>query len=143
MEIYSRFKDFKQIGKGRFGIIHYVRWIDGFIREWERYGKSEVALKKFDNFMAIHLKTQDEVASIQFYGIMQDPETLSYIMVLKYASDGNFQEYLKINFNNINWFQKLDNLYRLSLKLMNIHLLDIVHQDLHPGNILSSILNLC
>src|SRR6185436_11454588 len=93
--------------------------------------------------MKIHLKIyagsdSDIFASIRFYGITQDPETHSYMMVLAYANDGNLREYLKINFNNINWEQKLDNLYRLSYRLMKIHELDIVHQDFHPGNILSS-----
>ncbi|RHZ86004.1 hypothetical protein Glove_57g124 [Diversispora epigaea] len=156
---YDRFKDVKQIGKGGFGTIHYARRIDGYIKKWDienqqwkRYDNSEVALKKFDNFvnfndvlneMAIHLKTNNEYyyASIRFYGITQDPETHSYMMVLEYAEDGNLREYLKINFNNINWKQKLDNLYDLSLNLMNIHELDIVHQDFHPGNILSSNFN--
>ncbi|RHZ73224.1 hypothetical protein Glove_232g211 [Diversispora epigaea] len=85
---YNRFKDIKQIGKGGFGTIHYARWIDGFIREWDienkqwkRWGEEEVALKKFDNFvnlnnvlneMSIHLKTWTWTydASIQFYGII-------------------------------------------------------------------------
>ncbi|RHZ88847.1 hypothetical protein Glove_21g79 [Diversispora epigaea] len=118
---YDRFKDVKQIGKGGFGTIYYARWIDGFIREWDienqqwkRYRKEvEVALKKFDNFvnfndvlneMEIHFKTSCSSvdASIRFYGITQDPETHSYMMVLEYAKDGNLREYLEINFNNIN-----------------------------------------
>ncbi|RHZ85091.1 hypothetical protein Glove_71g126 [Diversispora epigaea] len=153
---YDRFKDVKQIGKGGFGTIYYARWIDGYIKEWDienqqwkRYRNSEVALKKFDNFvnfndvlneMEIHFKSyagSDGYASIRFYGITQDPETHSCMMVLDYAKDGNLREYLKINFNNINWLQKLLNLYRLSSRLKNIHRLDIVHQDFHPGNILS------
>ncbi|RHZ83697.1 hypothetical protein Glove_88g3 [Diversispora epigaea] len=152
---YDGFKDVKQIGKGGFGTIHYARWIDGDIEEWDienqqwkRYSEDKkVVLKKFDNFvnfndvlneMEIHLKTYTKHnASIKFYGITQDPETLSYMMVLRYANDGNLREYLKINFNNINWKQKLCNLRELSYKLMNVHKLDIVHQDFHPGNILS------
>ncbi|RHZ85082.1 hypothetical protein Glove_71g113 [Diversispora epigaea] len=155
---YDRFKDVKQIGKGGFGTIHYARWNDGFIEKWDIKNQQwkrdqdedgeEVALKKFDNFvnfndvlneMEIHFKTfcSNVGTSIQFYGITQDPETLSYMMVLKYAKDGNLREYLKINFNNINWLQKLSNLRDLSYNLMNIHKLDIVHQDFHPGNILS------
>ncbi|RHZ64791.1 hypothetical protein Glove_320g37 [Diversispora epigaea] len=151
---YDRFKDLKQIGRGGFETIYYARWIDGKIKnwdsenqQWERYGKSSVALKKFDNFvdfndvlneMEIHLKTLNGIISIRFYGITQDPETHSYMMVLEYAKDGNLREYLKINFNNINWLQKLDSLWNLSYNLMNIHKLDIVHQDFHPGNILSA-----
>ncbi|RHZ87139.1 hypothetical protein Glove_40g177 [Diversispora epigaea] len=151
---YDRFKDVKQVGKGGFGTIHYARWIDGEIKkwdiknqQWERYRKDEeVALKKFDKFvnfndvlneMAIHLNTNGN-GSIHFYGITQDPETHSYMMVLQYAKAGNLREYLKINFNNINWKQKLQYLYDLSFRLMKIHELDIVHQDFHPGNILSS-----
>ncbi|RHZ85180.1 hypothetical protein Glove_71g105 [Diversispora epigaea] len=90
--------------------------------------------------MEIHFKSytdSDGGSSIRFYGITQDSETHSYMMVLEYAADGNFREYLKINFNNINWFQKLNHLWHLSDRLMNIHKLDIVHQDFHPGNILS------
>ncbi|RHZ85128.1 hypothetical protein Glove_71g187 [Diversispora epigaea] len=154
---YDRFKDVKQIGKGGFGTIHYARWIDGVIdkwdvenQQWERYNKGiEVALKKFDNFvnfndvlneMEIHFKAYTgsiDITSIRFYGITQDPETHSYMMVLLYASDGNLREYLKINFNNINWKQKLQYLCHLSFNLINIHELDIVHQDFHPGNILA------
>ncbi|RHZ73751.1 hypothetical protein Glove_229g83 [Diversispora epigaea] len=154
---YNRFEDVKQIGKGGFGIIYYARWIDGYIKEWDfenqqwkRYREKEVevALKKFDNFvnfndvlneMEIHLKSWTaDYSSIEIYGITQDPETHSYMIVLEYAADGNLQEYLNINFNNINWKQKLENLYRLSYRLRNIHKLDIVHRDFHPGNILSS-----
>ncbi|RHZ87579.1 hypothetical protein Glove_33g129 [Diversispora epigaea] len=108
---YDRFKDVKQIGKGGFGTIHYARWIDGFIEKWDIKNRQ---WKRWD------------------------PETHSYMMVLQYAEDGNLREYLKINFNNINWLQKLWNLWFLSSTLKNIHELDIVHQDFHPGNILSS-----
>ena len=79
--------------------------------------------------MAIHSKTRDEAASIQFYGITQDPEAHNYMIVLKYAKDGNLREYLKINFNNINWKKKLYNIWQLSFRLKYIHELDIVHQD--------------
>ncbi|RHZ83759.1 hypothetical protein Glove_87g194 [Diversispora epigaea] len=154
---YDRFKDVKQIGKGGFGTIHRARWIDGYITEWDienqqwkrdREFSEEVALKKFDNFenfndilneMEIHFKSytdSDGGSSIRFYGITQDPETHSYMMVLEYAADGNLREYLKINFNNINWLQKLDNLWRLSERLKKIHKLDIVHQDFHPVGVL-------
>ncbi|RHZ82341.1 hypothetical protein Glove_109g203 [Diversispora epigaea] len=153
---YDRLKDVKQIGKGGFGTIHYARWIDGKIKnwiienqKWKRYDNREVALKKFDSFvnfndvlneMSIHLKTHSTIysVSIEFYGITQDPETRSYVMVLDYAKDGSLREYLKSNFNNINWTQKLYYLCELSFRLRNIHKLDIVHQDFHPGNILSS-----
>ncbi|RHZ46134.1 hypothetical protein Glove_633g8 [Diversispora epigaea] len=151
---YDRFKDVKQIGKGGFGTIHYARWIDG-IREWDienqhwKRWDGEVALKKFDNFvnfnnvlneMEIHFKTHAGSygsSSIRFYGITQDPETHSYMMVLYYAKDGNLREYLKVNFNNINWNQKLNDLWYLSLNLMNIHKLNIFDNFVNFNNVLN------
>ncbi|RHZ45139.1 hypothetical protein Glove_689g12 [Diversispora epigaea] len=110
-----------KIDKGEFGTIHYAKWIDGFMdienQQWE---------------------DRTQITSIRFYKITLDPETNKYIMVLEYAEDGNLREYLKTNFNNINLKQKLRSLRELSLRLMNIHKLDIVHQDFHPGNILST-----
>ncbi|RHZ44895.1 hypothetical protein Glove_707g71 [Diversispora epigaea] len=54
---YHGFKGIKEIAKGGFGTIYYAKWIDGYImgldiekKQWERYGKLEVVLKKFDNF---------------------------------------------------------------------------------------------
>ncbi|RHZ77489.1 hypothetical protein Glove_177g21 [Diversispora epigaea] len=132
---YDRFKDVKQIGKGEFGTIHYAMWIDGKLENGIL--KNDNGEEIFDNFvnfndvlneMAINLKARTELASIKFYGITQDPETLSYMMVLNYAKDGNHREYLKINFNNINWFQKSYNLWHLSYRLKNIHKLDIIHK---------------
>ncbi|RHZ82274.1 hypothetical protein Glove_110g70 [Diversispora epigaea] len=151
---YDRLEYIKQIAKGGFGTIHLAKWIDGPINEWDienqqwiRYNQEEVVLKKFDNFanlnedffneMAIHLKSGSYV-SIQFYGITQDPETHKYIMVLRYAKGGNLRDYLKNNFNNINWEMKLNNLSILANRFKSIHKLNIVHQDFHPGNILSS-----
>ncbi|RHZ55134.1 hypothetical protein Glove_420g64 [Diversispora epigaea] len=95
---YDRFKDVKQIGRGGFGTIHYSRWIDGQITRWDIINKQchKCHGNSLKN-MAIHLKMQNEGASIKFYGITQDPETHSYSMILEDASEGNLREYLKIN----------------------------------------------
>ncbi|RHZ64751.1 hypothetical protein Glove_320g153 [Diversispora epigaea] len=81
--------------------------------------------------------TFTQLVSIAYtvYGITQDPETHSFMMGLQHAKDGNLREYLKNNFNNINWKKKLFSLQNLSENLRNIPKLNIVH---HPGNILSS-----
>ncbi|RHZ86174.1 hypothetical protein Glove_54g20 [Diversispora epigaea] len=128
---YDRFKDVKQIGRGGFGTIHYARWIDGFIFNWDIENQQWKRQRNWQE-MEIHLNTIG-FGSIHFYGITQDPETNSYMMVLEYANDGNLREYLKIN-----WKKKLQSPYNLSYRLMSIHKLNIVHQDFHPGNILSS-----
>ncbi|RHZ46804.1 hypothetical protein Glove_606g174 [Diversispora epigaea] len=154
---YNRFKNIKEIAKGGFGTIYKAKWIYGPIESWDvenqwwkRWGQQDVALKKFSNSFAslneeflneitIHLKTSKDLASLRFYGITQDPETNEYIMVLEYMRGGNLRDYLKNNFNNINWKIKLGLLKELASKLKNIHELDIIHHDFHPGNILSYI----
>ncbi|RHZ85782.1 hypothetical protein Glove_60g112 [Diversispora epigaea] len=82
-------------------------WIDGYIGEWDIENQQ---WKRYP-------KDKEGAASIRFYGITQDPETHSYMMVLEYAKDGNLREYLKIN--NINRNQKLYKLWNLSLKLVD------------------------
>ncbi|RHZ88243.1 hypothetical protein Glove_25g36 [Diversispora epigaea] len=151
---YDRLEYIKQIAKGGFGTIHLAKWIDGPIekwdienQQWKRGGQYEVALKKFDNFaslndnflneITIHLKAaSNNFASIKCFGITQDPETQKYMMVLRYAKDGNLRDYLKNHFNNIKWERKLHYLRNLAVNFKKIHKLDIVHQDFHPGNIL-------
>ncbi|RHZ79198.1 hypothetical protein Glove_151g91 [Diversispora epigaea] len=65
---YDRLKDVKQIGKGGFGTIHYARWIDGPIGDWDIENKQ----------WKRHAYTK--LISVQFFGITQDPETHSYMV---------------------------------------------------------------
>ncbi|RHZ81672.1 hypothetical protein Glove_117g37 [Diversispora epigaea] len=85
--------------------------------------------------MTIHLKTYSYYSkdSIRFYGITQDPETHKYMMVLEYAENENLREYLRINFNEINWKQKLENLWELSLKLNIFGVLPYIAPEVLSG----------
>ncbi|RHZ89648.1 hypothetical protein Glove_13g186 [Diversispora epigaea] len=74
-----------------------VKQIDIENQQWKRYREEE----------------EKEVA-------LKNPETHSYMMVLDYATDGNLREYLKNNFNNINWLQKLYYLWDLSSRLSKL-----------------------
>ncbi|RHZ83343.1 hypothetical protein Glove_97g107 [Diversispora epigaea] len=150
---YNRFQDIKQISKGGYGTIYYAKWIDGYIynwiienQQWKRRGRYEVVLKKFDcivdvnenflNEMAILLRTNVGTTSTIFYGITKDLETNEYMMVLQYYEGGSLRNYLNNNFNSIIWNDKLHNLYEIAYKFSEIHKLNIVHRDFHPGNIL-------
>ena len=54
----------------------------------------------------------------------------SYALVLEYADSGTLKTYLKKNFNELKWKDKL----RLALQLSNavefLHKKDIIHRDL-------------
>ncbi|RHZ83889.1 hypothetical protein Glove_87g6 [Diversispora epigaea] len=125
----------------------WTKW-DVENQQWKRLQR-DVALKKFDNFaclneyylneIEIHLKTRSdgEFVSIRTYGITKDSETNEYILVLQYMDGGNLRDYLKNNFNIIDWKLKLSYLNELASNFSKIHKLDIIHHDFHPGNILS------
>ncbi|RHZ64798.1 hypothetical protein Glove_320g47 [Diversispora epigaea] len=152
---YHRLKSIEEMAKGGFGTIYKAKWNGRILRwdpdllRWVRSNKRDVALKKFDNKfaslnedflneIAIHLKVNYTIVALSFYGITKDPETNEYIMVLEYMSDGNLRDYLRNHFDDISWELKLGHLRRLSFNFKNIHKLNIIHHDFHPGNILSN-----
>ena len=57
-------------------------------------------------------------------------------MVLEYAKYGNLRNYLKTNFSNLKWNEKLSFLYFIAHNLIIIHYRNYIHKDLHSGNIL-------
>jgi serine/threonine protein kinase len=73
---------------------------------------------------------------IKLYGITQDPETKNYIMVLDYAENGSLRNYLDINYNKLSWSDKVNCLHSISHGLRDIHEKELIHRDLHVGNIL-------
>ena len=58
---------------------------------------------------------------IKFYGITKDPETNNFMMVMKYADNGNLRQYLNNNFNSLDWEEKLNNLFAIITGLQQIH----------------------
>ena len=73
----------------------------------------------------------------KLYGITQDPETKNYIMVLDYAENGSLRNYLDTNYDKLSWEMKFPNLWFIVHGLNNIHEKELIHRDLHIGNILS------
>ncbi|GET02553.1 kinase-like domain-containing protein [Rhizophagus clarus] len=137
-----------------FGKVYKANWIDGHIDKWNNINQNWkrrdenmfVALKSLDHSKNITLKFMNEMIFhhnidssdniVKFYGITQDPQTYNYIMVMEYANDGSLREYLKTNFNKLNWESKITYLYDIITGLKFIHDNYLIHRDLHIGNIL-------
>src|SRR5581483_7272820 len=68
-------------------------------------------------------------------GVTQNPETKEYMIVMQYANNGSLLSYLDQNINELTWRKKLHYLFHIAYYLRNIHVVGIVHCDLHGGNI--------
>ncbi|GBC10100.1 hypothetical protein RclHR1_09330005 [Rhizophagus clarus] len=122
---YSQFTNIEEMTEGGYGIIYKATWLNN---------NETIVLKRFENSKNIgsfwgHI--------IKIYGITKDPELEDYILVMKYASEGDLHKYLKKNFTNIAWIkQKTQILWEISEGLEHIHKKKFMHRDFHSGNIL-------
>ena len=57
------------------------------------------------------------------------------MIVMQYANDGGLLSYLDQNINKLTWRRKLKHLRDIGSFLISIHKADLVHCDLHGGNI--------
>src|SRR4051812_43833831 len=87
----------------------------------------------------MHCKTVDDNAIspvVRVYGITQDPETNDYMMVLEYAENGSLRNYLDKSYDGFTWKTKLHDLWYIAHGLYKIHTNELIHRDLHIGNVL-------
>ncbi|CAG8570951.1 12007_t:CDS:2 [Funneliformis mosseae] len=80
---------------------------------------------------------------IKIYGITQDINTKDYMIVMQYAEQGSLRQYLKRNYKNLKWYNKLNLLSRIASSISDMHKILILHRDLHPGNILKEKDDVC
>src|SRR5581483_5239917 len=83
-----------------------------------------------------HNECSNKLLFTELYGITKDPQTEEFMMVLEYAEYGNLRNFLKTNFSNLKWIDKLSFLGNIAHNLETIHNKNYIHKDLHSGNIL-------
>ncbi|RIB24271.1 kinase-like domain-containing protein [Gigaspora rosea] len=115
--------------------------------EWENYGLT-IALKTikeayirkdiFEEFVRElkHLQSIRFHENIShFYGISKDPDGY-YKLVLQYANNGNLRDYLKDNFQKLQWIDKFRIAKEIAKGLVCLHNNGMMHRDLHSRNVL-------
>ncbi|CAB5178929.1 unnamed protein product [Rhizophagus irregularis] len=137
--------------KGGYGIIYKATWLTSHNKN------KTVILKRFESSKNNNKYFLNELRSnqhcfnrtfydyiIKIYGFTKDPELEDYILVMKYASEGDLHKYLQKNFTNLEWnsdniilvYSKLNILRNISEGLEYIHNNEFIHRDFHSGNIL-------
>ncbi|PKK63255.1 kinase-like protein [Rhizophagus irregularis] len=150
---FDRLQDVESIGDG--DTTFQAIWLDGPSNRWDtknnRYvgsGECLVVLKCFEipensssdffDQLSKYLRCEDNNGAhfVRCYGITQDPESKEYMFVLHYVKDGNISHYLKQNFVDITWQKRLEILYALAEGLSILHEKNLIHGNLHDGNVL-------
>ncbi|RHZ88391.1 hypothetical protein Glove_23g90 [Diversispora epigaea] len=80
------------------------------------------------------LEMHDSV--LKFYGITKKENTDKHMIILKYANNYSLRQYLKINFQKLDWSAKLNIAKQIANVLTFLHSNDIIHGKLNSENIL-------
>ncbi|GBC08901.1 hypothetical protein RclHR1_08480004 [Rhizophagus clarus] len=156
---YNKLENIKYLTKGGFAEIYSAIWIGGKYKVWnskeqklDRSGRDiKVILKRLENVenatrhwfeeAKTHLAISNKYTEIvQCYGLTQDPLNKDYMLVM-FKMDVDLRKYLQQNHNQLTWKVRISIIYGIIQSLNKIHNENIIHRDLHSGNILYSNLN--
>ncbi|PKY46881.1 kinase-like protein, partial [Rhizophagus irregularis] len=155
---YNKLQNIEYLTKGGFSEIYTAKWIDGRYKVWnskeqelERFGRSnkKVILKKLENMenannnwfeeAKSHLTISNKDAKfVQCYGLTHDPLNKDYILVMELMNI-DLRKYLQQIHNQPTWKVRILIARKIISALYNIHKENIIHRDLHSGNILYSL----
>ncbi|RIB05375.1 kinase-like domain-containing protein [Gigaspora rosea] len=95
--------------------------------------ESENLGSEFLNEFKIHYKFLG-VCAIPFYGLTIHPAMNEYAMIMKRAIHGDLRKF--IDNSKLSWSERVKIISSIAKSLNELHNLDIIHRDLHCGNIL-------
>ncbi|UZO13071.1 uncharacterized protein OCT59_004577 [Rhizophagus irregularis] len=136
---------YKKYAKGGFGTTFKAVWKEGRIlgwdynnNQWNRIGKTQVALKCLHNSQGITSEFLQEVESnilacesglgfvVSCFGITKDPNTNNFMMVME-LKKGSLRQKLNDDFNSLYWKNRLNMLRCIAAGLSDIHSSGLIH----------------
>ncbi|POG71664.1 kinase-like domain-containing protein [Rhizophagus irregularis DAOM 181602=DAOM 197198] len=150
---YHNLKNIKYLTKGGFSEIYIADWIGGHFYEWDsvkqqlkRIGTHKVILKKLENIESADQSWFNEVKYhltlsnkydfiVRCFGLTQNPSNGNYVLVMRQL-DMDLRKYLQQNHNKLTWKERIQITVNIIKALVSIHKENLIHRDLHSGNIL-------
>ncbi|RHZ83512.1 hypothetical protein Glove_91g34 [Diversispora epigaea] len=129
---YNVFENLKEIGES----VYNATLMNG---EQKVTLKSIVvnSMELFVNELKKHLNVKSHENIIKFYGISQkDLNSRNYILVLECSNGETLRNYLKSDFKNLKWSDKLKLAQQIAKAIEHFHSSDIIHGDMNSENIL-------
>lgn len=149
---FEDFNDMQEIGRGGFSTVYSAILSNGLKEiKADENGKyviqsrglpKKLALKNLTNSQNLsddflkEIKSHLKCSNLELFGITQNPRTEDYVMVTKFADEGDLRSYIALNFKQLKWADKLFLLYNIANNLQKIHQEGYIHRDLHSRNIL-------
>ncbi|CAG8809771.1 24836_t:CDS:2, partial [Dentiscutata erythropus] len=154
---HENFLDVSHKATGGFGrTVYTANWVGGYIIEWDehnqkfiRSGTCAVALKPLYNsnnpsedfFKEVRstfiLTSESHLFVPLLYSITKSPDIGDHMLILDYMKSGDLGSFLRKKKGTSTWTERFSLLRDISLGLEQIHENDLLHKDLHPGNILT------
>ncbi|PKC13066.1 kinase-like protein [Rhizophagus irregularis] len=137
---YNEFENIKFIKRGGFSDVYRATWKNSNTAVALKY-IADIGIKDIVNEISLLVKVNNiHVNIIRFFGIAKrhnnDDMNSSYLLIFEYADSGTLGNYLKDNFNKLDWNMKLKFAIQIAYAVSCIHDKDIIHRDLHSDNIL-------
>ncbi|KAF9585728.1 hypothetical protein BGW38_001026 [Lunasporangiospora selenospora] len=120
------------VDAGGMGIIHRAEWkgIQVAIKE----ASAHVIAKEVE----IYRRVKGCEGVVEFLGVTCPKELDKVCIVTRYAEQGSLAWYLKTEYQNLTWNDKLRLASQITSSIERLHQEGIFHRDLHGGNILIS-----
>ncbi|RHZ48140.1 hypothetical protein Glove_557g56 [Diversispora epigaea] len=147
---YDNFQNIEHIADGGHGSVYSAKIENGIKRKWNFINQdwvydfkgNKVALKEIKDsrydiaeFCKAVTTVKNFNYSINYYGISKNPSTQNYIIVME-LFDEDLHNFLIKNFWDLRWNKKIDMLFSIACSIANLRLANLVHCDLHSGNVL-------
>ncbi|GBB88171.1 hypothetical protein RclHR1_01470019 [Rhizophagus clarus] len=153
---FNKLKNIENLTKSGYSETYSADWIEGNYKKWDlkeqqlkRCGSKKVILKKLTNVELANGDWFEEAKShlmisskwnsfAKCYGLTQHPLNGNYMLIMK-QYDMDLKKYLHQNHNQLGWKERINIMVQLTKALSRIHKENIIHRNLHSGNILYSL----